>query len=122
MRTVICKSYTFSASHRLPLHPGKCKNWHGHNYRYEVELMGTPDPTTGMITDFDDMDEVVEDRILSHLDHAGHLNDHPAFADVPPTAENIAGHIFNTLSTAFRATVSRIRVYETDKCYAEVQI
>ena len=32
---------------------GKCsnKNWHGHNYRLEVTVKGTPDPVTGFVID-----------------------------------------------------------------------
>ena len=83
--------------------------------------MGTPDPITGMIRDFDELDAVVEDGIVRHFDHSI-LNEVPPFnsPDCPPTSENIARHILDVLSGALQ--LSRVRVYETVKTYAEVRI
>ena len=36
----IGKLFKFEAAHRLPNHPGKCKNLHGHSYKLEVVVNG----------------------------------------------------------------------------------
>ena len=85
--------YTFAAAHRLPRHPGKCVNLHGHNYRLQVVLRGEPDPVQGLVIDFGDVDKVVQERVLSKCDHKT-LND---FIE-NPTAELIAAWIWDRLA------------------------
>ena len=77
--------YTFAAAHRLPRHPGKCVNMHGHNYKIQIALRGEPEPFQGLVMDFGDIDKVVNERVLVKCDHKT-LND---FLE-NPTAENIA--------------------------------
>ena len=48
--------FKFCAAHRLPNYDGPCNRVHGHNYRFEVEIRGEPDPHSGMILDFVDID------------------------------------------------------------------
>jgi 6-pyruvoyltetrahydropterin/6-carboxytetrahydropterin synthase len=38
MNTSVTRTFHFEAAHRLPWHPGKCGNWHGHSYRLEVSV------------------------------------------------------------------------------------
>jgi len=57
--------YSFAAAHRLPRHPGKCKNMHGHNYKMKVVLRGVPQPEQGLVIDFGDVDQVVQARVLA---------------------------------------------------------
>jgi 6-pyruvoyltetrahydropterin/6-carboxytetrahydropterin synthase len=85
--------YTFAAAHRLPRHPGKCVNMHGHNYKLQVVLRGEPEPYQGLVIDFGDVDKVVQERVLSRCDHKT-LND---FIE-NPTAENIATWLWVQLS------------------------
>ena len=76
--------FSFCAAHRLPYYDGNCNRTHGHNYRFQVVLEGTPDPKSGMIIDFADVDQIVKETVLDVVDHQ-HLND---FLD-NPTAELI---------------------------------
>jgi len=85
--------YTFAAAHRLPRHPGKCVNMHGHNYKMQVVLRGEPEPYQGLVIDFGDVDRIVNERVLSKCDHKT-LND---FLE-NPTAENIATWLWVQLS------------------------
>jgi 6-pyruvoyltetrahydropterin/6-carboxytetrahydropterin synthase len=84
--------YIFAAAHRLPRHPGKCKNMHGHNYKMQVVLRGEPEPEQGLVIDFGDVDRVVQERVLA-------LCDHKTFNDFleNPTAENIATWLWDRL-------------------------
>lgn len=61
-------SYYWEMGHRLPEHPGGCKNLHGHSYRLDVEIMGEVN-TSGMLIDFFDVDAIVA-PIIERLDHA----------------------------------------------------
>lgn len=112
----ICKQYTFAAAHFLPNHSGKCRNLHGHNYRVEVEVTGTlmvMGSSEGMVMDFSTLDSFV-DPLIRCVDHTL-LNDVLPVEYHPPTAENVAVWFRDRLPP----NVSRIRVWETDKAYAE---
>jgi 6-pyruvoyltetrahydropterin/6-carboxytetrahydropterin synthase len=81
--------FTFAAAHRLPRYQGKCFNLHGHNYRMQVVLRGEPDPYSGILMDFGDVEKAVIANVLDKVDHTN-LND---FIE-NPTAENIASWIW----------------------------
>ena len=108
-----CKMYSFSASHFLPNVPDghKCKRLHGHNYTVEVEVRGEMNPNRGWVQDFGEIDKNMK-SIIDQLDHH-HLND----VIENPTAEMLAGWIMEQYPVM---NVYRIRVWETDKCWAEV--
>lgn len=131
------RTYEFAASHRLPYHKGKCQHLHGHNYVLEVEVIGEPfadvHPQTGMTIDFYELDEIVSDRILKRYDHK-HLNDF--FEN--PTAELMVAVFWRELaegilewneldapegpSPYIARELSRVRLYETARSYAEVSL
>jgi len=120
----VCKSFDFAASHFLPNHQGRCKNPHGHNFRLEITVsdkentvQDVNDPEFGMILDFQRMSEVVNTWIINKLDHT-HLND--LFDN--PTAENMCRWIYYLLLNKFpkHIVLEKVRLYETDKCYAEL--
>lgn len=134
----IGKRYTFEAAHHLPGHNGKCENEHGHGYVVWVEVEGEiqtlPDrPDFGMAIDFDELDILVG-GILEYLDHTD-LNVSGRMIGVSyPTVENICEGIAKQLSAWIehpRTTsisqslslsqihLSRVRLYETEKAYAE---
>ncbi|WP_425332608.1 MULTISPECIES: 6-carboxytetrahydropterin synthase [Anabaenopsis] len=125
----------FSAAHRLA-HPnlsleknleiyGKCGrvNGHGHNYHLEVTLKGEIDPRTGMVVDLGALNRVIADYVLEPFDH-GFLNkDVPYFAEVVPTAENIALHITNLLRSPVEelgARLHKIKLTESPNNSCEI--
>ena len=119
----IGKIFWFSASHTLPHHDGACARQHGHNYKLEVELTGSiveKGSSTGMIMDFGDLDVIIHQSILRLFDHR-HLND---FFD-NPTAENMvermAAIIQSKLPVITKTQIVRLKLWETEKCYAEWQ-
>jgi 6-pyruvoyltetrahydropterin/6-carboxytetrahydropterin synthase len=129
----ICKQYTFEAAHHLPEHDGKCRRPHGHSYRADIELMQdelqASGPQTGMVLDFAHIDRVVKPLLEQYLDHfdlnetleqlvrTSGTEDDVSDARVP-TAERLARFLFQACEHA-RLPVSRVRVYETAKCWAE---
>jgi 6-pyruvoyltetrahydropterin/6-carboxytetrahydropterin synthase len=90
------KRFTFEASHNLPNYKGKCHFVHGHSWILWVEIAGEVNPETGMILDFTDLKQIVNELIIDKFDHS-HLND-----IIPnPTAENLTMLIRRTLEPAF---------------------
>jgi len=96
----------------------KCANpnGHGHNYELEVSVTGEPDPDTGQIVPIDVLDDVFDGAIRKVYSHT-YLNDLEEFADLIPTAENIARRIHERLTAALAersdARLARVRVHET---------
>jgi 6-pyruvoyltetrahydropterin/6-carboxytetrahydropterin synthase len=107
---------------------GKCanRNGHGHNYTLEVTVAGEPDPVTGFVVDLKALKEIIEREVVDVYDHR-HLNlEVPEFATVIPTTENIAVAAWRRIEAGLRAnaamrkaTLAKIRVYETPEIFAE---
>ena len=103
--------FHFAAAHRLPRYQGPCLRMHGHNYRFFVGLEGEVDPATGMIADFGEIKQVVNETVLARADHQT-LND---FLE-NPTAENIARWLWETLAPHL-AGLAEVRLFEIpDSC------
>lgn len=137
MRTAISKQFRWEMGHRLPFHDGLCKNIHGHSYEAHVILIGEPD-AHGMVMDYFDVKTMMQ-PIIDELDHcfllddgddvlAQFFHDHPmkvVRVSFPTTAENIARYLVDRAVAALppnhRIDIVRIRVYETEKTYAEVE-
>jgi 6-pyruvoyltetrahydropterin/6-carboxytetrahydropterin synthase len=119
MKTSITKRFTFESAHTIPTHPGKCKNLHGHSYILEVTVTGSiqeSGPETGMVMDFSRISEIVDREVVSQWDHQ-YLNDILPFVT---TAEHLAQEIWQRLVSA-GLPVSHIRLYETAKCWVDLQ-
>jgi 6-pyruvoyltetrahydropterin/6-carboxytetrahydropterin synthase len=101
---------------------GKCAwpNGHGHNYELEVTVSGVPDAETGMIMDLKKLADIMDEEIVSKVDHR-HLNfDVDFLRDVIPTAENLALVFWRILENKIRpGTLHSVRVYETPNNFAE---
>ena len=103
--------FTFAAAHRLPRYEGPCFRLHGHNYRMQVAVEGEVDPGTGMIADFGVLRQVVQEHVLSRVDHRN-LND---ILD-NPTAENITRWVWEVLAPRLPG-LREIRLHEIpDSC------
>lgn len=113
MATSVTRTFRFEAAHRLPWHPGRCRDLHGHGYKLEVTVEG-PIGDHGVVVDFDELAVVVQREVIDRLDHR-YLND---ILD-NPTAELIAEDIWKRLEAA-ALPVARLRLWETDDCMVEV--
>lgn len=74
MSTEITKDFVISAAHRLLHHEGHCHHLHGHNWKISITIKAKPDKVTGMIVDFKELKRIIEDSILTLLDHTTILN------------------------------------------------
>ncbi|MBT1679024.1 MULTISPECIES: 6-carboxytetrahydropterin synthase QueD [Curtobacterium] len=113
MNFTLTRAFAFQAAHILPWHSGKCARLHGHSYRLEVSVAGPLDDN-GIVLDFSDLRDLVEDRIITPLDHTM-LNDR--FAN--PTVEMVAAWILTTLRDEL-ALISGVRLWETATSFVEV--
>ena len=131
-RCVVTRRVHFNAAHSL-FNPrlsdpenertfGVCSNpnFHGHNYDLEVSVEGEIDPLTGYVMDIQRLKDLVTECLVRHLDHKNLNLDVSWFADLNPTAENIAVVSWRVLEPALRpATLKRIRLWETDRNYVD---
>lgn len=123
----ITRSYEISAGHHLPLHEGKCRFPHGHNYICEVsvsrDMLQTSGPASGMVMDFTDLDLWAK-KCLDVVDHHN-LNDLLPKEYMPPTAEHLAQWIWwylNGTKDIDEVVLTRVRVYETRNSWVEVTL
>ena len=105
----IFKEFTVDCAHFLPHVPDghKCKNMHGHTYRFRIYVRGELDPVLGWVIDFADIKRVWK-PLEQQLDHKV-LNDIPGLEN--PTAELIAVWLWRKIKPAL-PQLSRIDVCE----------
>jgi 6-pyruvoyltetrahydropterin/6-carboxytetrahydropterin synthase len=145
MTTRIRRWIETDTGHRVPNHKSKCRNMHGHRYRWEVELEGdvVTEPGSsdeGMLMDFSDISGILKEHIHDVVDHAfivyegdeeaiqalSHMHDGHRTVIVPfiPTAENLArwafeqvnDHISTSYGNSLRLRAFHVR--ETPKSWA----
>ena len=118
----------FNAAHRL-FNPkwddetnnrvfGKCNNpnFHGHNYKLEVELDGPIDPETGYVLDMKRLSDIIKQEIIERFDHRNLNLDCEEFKDLIPSAENIALVCWNILRKQLPMELKlKIRLWETPR-------
>ncbi len=100
--------FQFNAAHRLPYYEGPCFHTHGHNYRLLVMVEGPVDPKTGLSIDFVRVKALVQEHVLSRIDH----DDLNRILD-NPTAENVVMWIWDRLKPHLTGLVE-MHLCETD--------
>jgi 6-pyruvoyltetrahydropterin/6-carboxytetrahydropterin synthase len=122
---------TFNAAHRLN-NPkwsdekntavfGKCNspNYHGHNYTLETWVEGPVDPETGYVIDLSELKQIIKEEVEEPFDHRNFNLDVPEFANLNPTAENIAKVIYEKLKPRLNQFNLVVRLYETENNFVE---
>lgn len=128
----VTRKATFSAAHRL-FNPtfsderneavfDKCNNprGHGHNYTLEVTVAGIPDPLTGYVIDLKRLATIIDDEVVSKVDHK-HLNyDVAELRGIIPTAEHLAIVFWQLLEPHIHdGKLHCIKVFESDNNFVE---
>jgi len=124
----------FYSAHRLADYNGKCANLHGHNYKVDAFFRSDDLTKTGFVIDFGKLKKVLN-KITDKYDHKAILKQCNMNTDLislltsegeevillekNPTAENLAKIIYNELWANFPGLVSKVRIYESEDCYAE---
>lgn len=93
---------------------------HGHNYKLEVTVTGDINPDTGFLIDLGELSKIVNDNVLSKLDHSQFEKDLPYFKDKQPSSENLVIFIWEEISKHLKSTkLYRIRIVETPTIYTD---
>ena len=128
MQITVSRKAHFNAAHRLFRIEwsmekndsvfGKCNNpnFHGHNYDLIVSVRGEIDQETGYVIDTKILSDLIKEHIESAFDHKNLNLDVPDFAELIPTAENIAIVIWQKLRAHIDLNKElEITLYETPR-------
>lgn len=135
------KVIKIDAGHRLLKHESKCKNVHGHEYKFEITAAVADEKyldEVGRVIDFSRIKELVGTWLDEKWDHGFIFqegdpigpwlkeNDMKHFqVPFPPTAENLASfllHMANVLLQADGIKVTSVICHETSSCRAEATL
>ncbi|WP_339623711.1 6-carboxytetrahydropterin synthase [uncultured Winogradskyella sp.] len=102
----ITKQFSFETGHALYGYDGKCKNVHGHSYRLDVTVIGTPisdnnNVKFGMVIDFSDLKKIVKEEIVDVFDHATVFNKNTPHLEL---AQELAARDHNVLLVDYQPT------------------
>ena len=109
----------FAAAHQLTMVAKKCENLHGHNWKVEVCVKGERLNEAGVLVDFGILKGYVKE-IMARLDHR-FLNELPDFEKTPPSSENLAVYIAESLQEMIDEpgmVVSRVTTWESEDACA----
>jgi len=118
----ITKQFSFETGHALYGYDGKCKNVHGHSYRLDVTVIGTPisDSTHvkfGMVIDFSDLKNIVKQEIVNVFDHATVFNKNTPHVDLAKELQD-RGH--NVLLVDYQPTSEMMVIDFSNKIQARL--
>ncbi len=113
MQFEITTTRFFSAAHQLRLYDGSLEPLHGHNWRVKVTAAAPRLDAIGVVMDFHELERLL-DAILGPM-HNRHLNELQTFAELNPSAENVALHVARTLQLPHPVTLQIVEVWETDE-------
>jgi 6-pyruvoyltetrahydropterin/6-carboxytetrahydropterin synthase len=134
-KVAVYRKEHFNAAHRLH-NPswseerndavfGLCNNphYHGHNYELVLKVTGVPNPETGYVIDLKILSDLVKAEVISRFDHKNLNLDTIEFANLNPTAENIAVVIYNLLRPKLDSALElQVRLYETERNFVEYPV
>ena len=138
----LTKEFAFESAHALENYDGACREIHGHSYRLFVTVKGSPigdrcSPKCGMIMDFGDLKRIVNDQIISSMDHSFVLRrsqDNDALeqllcgrfqrvimVDYQPTCENMLSDFAARIAAQLPLHISlySLKLHETATSFAE---
>lgn len=141
-RIRITKQFHFETGHALYGYDGKCRNVHGHSYRLDVTVIGSPitDPDhvkLGMVIDFGDLKKIVKEEIVDKFDHAtvfnrntphlelahelGQRGHHVILVDYQPTSENMVIDFAEKIMRRLPGNLElhSLKLQETETSFAE---
>jgi len=131
----ITRRFEWDAGHRITRHESKCRHPHGHRYVAEIEVVSDDLDEVGRVVDFGVLKERIGAWIDREWDHAFLLcRGDPLIQvflehgfrifvfDDEPTAETMVAYLWTIAETLLpaRLHLTRVRVYETPNCWAEM--
>ncbi|MDG2330743.1 MAG: 6-carboxytetrahydropterin synthase [Flavobacteriales bacterium] len=103
---------------------GKCANpnWHGHNYELFVTVKGSIDPDTGFVADLKEIGKILNEKVISKIDHKNLNLDCEFMKDVMTSTENLAVEIWNQIKSdmvMLGCELHCVKITETENQYVE---
>lgn len=133
----LTKIFRFEAAHAIYGYPGACANIHGHSYKLHVCVAGMQAKEdfiggTGIVVDFKDLKKLVQESVISRLDHKLILSreflKHTGMTpreglfvfESEPTAENLLIYIRDNIDKSLPDDINLISLtlWETRDSYA----
>lgn len=138
----ITRKLEFDAGHRVHNHESKCGTLHGHRYVLEVTATAPELDQLGRVIDFSVLKEKIGTWVDKYWDHTTLVFNQDtvtmeALERIPhfkpsficpfnPTAENMAHYLLHEiipfLMQGTGVTVTRLKLWETPNCFAEVTL
>ena len=136
----VTRSHEICIAHRLPNHPGKCYNLHGHNIKVVFTITGKVDHDQGVILDFGDIKKILVEWLETEWDHKTLIYSCDPILDLLervlpkdnvirtawiPTSENMASYLLNEIGPVelpSNAKLVQVEIYETSKCKATIKL
>lgn len=131
----ITRRFEIDTGHRLLEHEGKCRNAHGHRYRFDITVRAPELDSLGRVIDFGDLKTRIGQQLDDVYDHAFVVEErdplhaflletHHKVVTVhrPPTIEHLVQDVAQLAQTALEGTgltVTAVRGYETPNCWAD---
>ncbi len=138
----LTKEFSFETAHALEGYDGACRHIHGHSYRLFVTVRGVPEMSKesakyGMVLDFGELKRIVNEQIISRLDHAlvlcnsdlsqgvvervGGIYTNIILTEYQPTCENMLSDFAARISSQLPESVSlySLKLHETATSFAE---
>ncbi len=129
----VSKSVDFCYGHRLLRHRGKCRHLHGHSARVVATVAAEALDEGGMVVDFTQLKEALENFVKEKLDHnmilergdpliphLRELGERFLVVEHPPTAEWLAKMVFDHLK-ARGYNVLSVELWETETSSARYE-
>ena len=102
---------------------GDCSNpnWHGHNYDLFVTVEGPVAEDTGFVMNLRELKELLEERVLSDVDHRNLNLEVDWLENIIPSTENVAVAIWDRLvdSLPDGARLVKVALHETPRHFVE---
>lgn len=137
----VTKQFGFEMSHALLNYDGLCRNIHGHSYKLQITVKGQPanepgSPKDGMVIDFSILKKIIQEKIISQLDHSlminenaptdklnalGEMYERHQVVPFQPTSENLVVYIAEKVKPLLPEHIELfcVRLYETSNSFAE---
>ncbi len=137
----VTKEFRWEMAHALWHYDGLCKNLHGHSYILRVTVRGSinknnSDTKLGMVIDFGDLKQIVNQNIVKLFDHSVVLNkdmnvselnnveelfDRIHYLPFQPTAENLVFYFAEIIKKQLPNGIEllSVRLNETVNSFAE---
>jgi len=94
---------------------------HGHNYVLDITITGPINRDSGFIYDIEEIKEIVQNKVISVLDHSQIQSDIKWFEGKQPSTENLVLFIWEKVSPEIRkpAKLYKIKLRETPTIFTE---